>query len=249
MYTGSHTYPGYGTYLLTVTDPNRTNSILNIPNSVNVAFCLHTLLVIDPMVAANSSTRFTNMQTEAAFSFSTLVHDPGAVDTDGDSLSFELVEPLGDACQSIPGYVPADQVVPGTPLFWLDPTTGTLLWDHPQLIGRYNVVIRCSEWRNGQLIGQVTRDMTLGVDQVPTAMAEAAPAAAPTVRTLDTEGLYQVEPPGTAVRSVHDAQGRVLPADLRAPGLVDLSERPAGLYLVQVQAPTGAPRMIRVLRP
>lgn len=248
IYSGSHTYAGPGTYVLSVTDSNRSDDLLNIPSSFDVPFCLQTLLVIEPM-GGNNSVRFTALQNEVSFSFSTLVHALEAVDADGDSLSFELVEPLGNGCTGIPGYVMAGQVMPGTPLFWLDPTNGTLLWDHPQLIGRYNVTIRCSEWRNGQLVGQVTRDMTLCVGLVPTAIADPEAAWAPSVRTLGPDGLYQLDPAGTQALSVRDAQGRELQAHHHAGGLVDLSDRPAGVYVLHVQAPNAAPRMLRVLRP
>jgi hypothetical protein len=49
--------------------------------------------------------------------------------------------------------------------FSLNPITGDLIWDTPNngSIGEYNVAFVVEEWRNGILIGFVTRDMQITV--------------------------------------------------------------------------------------
>ena len=45
-YVGQHTYTSPSTYTLSVEDKNRNGGVLNIPNSVNVAFYIETLSLI-----------------------------------------------------------------------------------------------------------------------------------------------------------------------------------------------------------
>ena len=50
-----HTFPGQGSYTISLEDPNRNYGVLNIPNSVNVPFFLQTELVINPFLGPNNS--------------------------------------------------------------------------------------------------------------------------------------------------------------------------------------------------
>ncbi|MCX6279164.1 MAG: hypothetical protein NT004_13870, partial [Bacteroidetes bacterium] len=84
-------------------------------------------------------------------------HNPGAYDVDGDSLSYRLVPCRGALGQVIPGYsYPA-----ASTSLTLNPITGDLLWDSPMQQGEYNVAILIEEWRNGQKIGSILRDMQI----------------------------------------------------------------------------------------
>jgi hypothetical protein len=73
-------------------------------------------------------------------------------------LSFDLVVPLGDECAPIVGYLLPDEIVPG-PYSTTVNGAGVLQWNAPQIQGFYTVAIRCTEWREGEMIGAVTRDM------------------------------------------------------------------------------------------
>ncbi|MBX3475965.1 MAG: hypothetical protein KF754_16465, partial [Planctomycetes bacterium] len=168
LYEGSHLFSGPGVYILSMEDPNRNEGVLNIINSVNVPFCVKTMLVISPLTGGNCSVRFLNSPLQDACRQSLWVHNPGAFDSDGDSLSYELIPCSGAGCATIPGYLYPDQVPAPANTFSMDPLTGTITWNTPQLIGEYNIAFRVREWRrlgngNYQEVGWVTRDMQITV--------------------------------------------------------------------------------------
>ncbi len=171
LYIQQHVYPGPGVYLLQYIDPNRVADVVNIPGSVNVPMCVQTQLVIS-VAGNNCSPRFLNPPIQNACLGQPWVHNPGAYDTDGDSLSFEPMVCLGGDLNipedglgnPIPGYQFPDQVMPGANnQYAVDPTSGTITWESPQLSGIYNIAFIVREWRkiNGQWvsIGWVERDM------------------------------------------------------------------------------------------
>lgn len=169
LYINTHVYPGPGVYILQYIDPNRVANVVNIPGSVNVPMCVQTQLVIS--VAGNDCTpQFLNPPIQNACLGQPWVHNPGAYDTDGDSLSFEPMVCLGGDLDNdgfgdpIPGYQFPNEVVPGANnQYAIDPVTGTITWDAPQQAGIYNIAFIVREWRmiNGQwvCIGWVERDM------------------------------------------------------------------------------------------
>lgn len=183
LYIQTHVYPGPGVFTLQYIDPNRVANVVNIPGSVNVPMCVQTQIVIS--TAGNDCTpTFLNPPIQNACLGQVWTHNPGAYDTDGDSLSFEpkvclggdLNVPADGIGDPIPGYLFPDQVQPGANnQYSIDPVTGTITWDAPQLIGTYNIAFIVREWRsvNGQWvnIGWVERDMQVIVipcsDQPP----------------------------------------------------------------------------------
>ena len=82
----------------------------------------------------------------------------GAYDPDGDSLSYELV--------------PCLQALDGTPVtnytfptgLSIDPVSGILSWLTPPQIGEWNVAIKIYEWRDGCVMGTVTRDLQITIE-------------------------------------------------------------------------------------
>ena len=156
-YIGQHTYTSPATYTLSVEDKNRNGGILNIPNSVNTAFYIETTLTINPFLGPNSSPNILNPPIEDACINEPFEYNPSAYDTDGDSLSYVLVYCKGEGGLQIPGY----SYPVANNSFSINPVTGDLYWDSPQLIGEYNVAFHIEEWRSGVLIGYVTVDMQI----------------------------------------------------------------------------------------
>jgi len=233
VYVGQHPYSGPGIYSITMSDPNRNEGVLNIPNSVNVELCVRAMLVIDPLLGANSSAAFNAPQTEVGFEFSTLVHQPNATDpADGDSLSFDLVIPRGNSCNDIPGYVLPTDVMPGGNNFaWVDPADGSFHWHFPQLLGEYAIAIRCREWRNGTMVGEVVRDMTLCISALPSSVEEGAAESADVVIPLPQTGLFRfVGKPGTRL-GVTDMAGHLVSESTS--DMIYLCNAPKGVYLVR----------------
>ena len=158
-YKGMHTYAGQGIYILSMIDPNRNQGIVNIPNSVNIPFYIQSKLVISSL-GHNNSVQLSNYPIDKACVYKPFVHNPGATDPDGDSIAYRLT-----VCRGFDGKPIPDFTQPLTSdIFDIDPYTGDLLWDSPILQGQYNVAFIIEEWRNGILIGEVTRDMQIDVD-------------------------------------------------------------------------------------
>jgi hypothetical protein len=66
------------------------------------------------------------------------IHNPGAYDIDGDSLSYRLISCKGEKGLDIPGYT----FPQASNSFSMNPVTGDLLWDSPVQQGEYNVAHR-----------------------------------------------------------------------------------------------------------
>lgn len=164
LYIGQHTYPAAATYIISLEDPNRNYGVLNIPNSVDVPLYIETQLTVNPFLGANSSPQLLLPPIDRGCVGTPFLHNPGAYDPDGDSLSFKLVPCRGAGGNFIPGYKLPNEVdltQPGT--FTLNKITGDILWDSPTMQGEYNIAFLIEEWRNGIKIGFVTRDMQISV--------------------------------------------------------------------------------------
>ncbi|MEZ5173469.1 MAG: gliding motility-associated C-terminal domain-containing protein [Bacteroidia bacterium] len=161
IYIGVHTFPGPAVYILSFEDPNRNGGVVNIPNSVNIPFFVSTTLVINPFLGINNSVQLLNPPIDEACPGQIFIHNPGAYDPDGDSISYRLTECRGEEGLVIPGFAQPQT----STSFSINPITGDLIWDSPLPggLGEYNVAFVIEEWRNGILIGSVTRDMQINV--------------------------------------------------------------------------------------
>jgi hypothetical protein len=177
-------------------------------------------------------------------------------DPDGDSLSFELVTCLGGDLDSdgvgdpIPGYLLPESATPPGDFMWVDPATGVVLWDQPNMLGYYQIAIKCTErrlvagtWFN---VGEVTRDMTICASQVPTGVLDASATGSPLLTPNGSYGLYTLATHFTEVR-VLDAAGRtVLQLGSASNGTIDLSRLTSGTYTVVARDASGLLRSTRV---
>ncbi len=158
-YQITHTYPGAGTFIIMMQDPNRNEGVLNIPNSVNIKFAVKTTLQINPVLGSNSTPVMLNPPIDKAAKNQIFVHNPNAYDPDGDSLSYKLSVCLGDNGQPIANYT----LPPAKNSLRVDPISGDLIWDYPETLGIFNVAMEISEWRRGIKIGAIIRDMQIEV--------------------------------------------------------------------------------------
>jgi gliding motility-associated-like protein len=159
-----HTFPGQGSYIVSVEDPNRNYGVLNIPNSVNVPFFIRTQLVINPFLGPNTSVELLAPPIDIGCVNELYLHNPVAYDVDGDSLSYKLVPCRGSFGLPIPGYILPNEVGENNnTTFDIDPVTGTITWSKPVLQGEYNIAFLIEEWRSGVRIGYVTRDMQITI--------------------------------------------------------------------------------------
>ncbi len=120
----------------------------------------------------DSSPAFAESPTSLLCSGYELRYNSNAIDADLDSLSYELVEALGNNGAPVPyaaGYSPTTPL-PGPTLdptydqVTLDPVTGQLEYDGPPGVqGRWTVVAAVYGWRCGQLISKTIREMSVTI--------------------------------------------------------------------------------------
>lgn len=165
VYRGSHTYSSPGYFTISVQDKNRNDGVANIPASVYTPFYITTTVLIDPSIGYNSSPILTYPPIDEGCVFKTYIHNPGAYDPDGDSLSYELID-----CRGLGGAPIAETYDSAyvTDPVKIDSVIGDFIWDTPQRIGEYNFAILIREYRrapNGtfQLLGSVTRDFQVNI--------------------------------------------------------------------------------------
>lgn len=247
IYTATHDYPVPGAYRIRYTEPNRDAGIVNIPSSVNQPACIEALLVVDPLLGVNHSVVFDTAQSAFQHIWNVWVHDPGAANPDGDSLSFEAVLPLGFNCEPAVGSQPPW----GTNFSWVDPATGVFHWDYPPLVGEWNLCIRATEWRNGILIGQVTRDMTICVGPWVIGLPE-NPEPRPMRAVIDGPYLYLFDAgTGPITMDIFASDGSLVMRRALAPNdhPIPIGELSVASYTVRAMSESGAPLHARFVKP
>ncbi len=178
-YNFTHTYQAPGAYTVYYWEVNRNTNVRNMTQSDMNSFYIETFLVIDPFLGLNNTPVLNLMPLDQGTLGQPFIHNPAAYDSDGDSLSFELLpcrqfETPGGATLCT-GFQMPDVRAGGLNLagtanatLSIDPTDGTMIWDVPRNIeGEYNVAFKVSEWRldtnsnRRVLIGYVVRDMQI----------------------------------------------------------------------------------------
>lgn len=179
--TRTHTFPGQKTYKISFRELYRNEGILNMDNSVNMPFYIETVLVIDGFLGVNNTPQLLVPPVDKAAVGKLYIHNPGAYDIDGDSLSYRLVASKQDNNVPVANFRFPDETFPegdprngtslegGESVLTLDPVTGDLVWNTPGTKGEYNVAFLVEEWRkiNGEyyFLGYVTRDMQIIVEE------------------------------------------------------------------------------------
>lgn len=164
IYEIIHTYPGDGSYVIRMEDPNRNAGICNIPNSVDQSFFIQTELIINPWLGTNSSPTLLNPPIDEACTGECFEHNPGAFDADGDSLYYSLTTCYANG-NTIFGYSYPPNMSPND----IDPVKGDLVWCTPTMICQYNIAILIKEYRRSPYdnkryyIGSILRDMQIDV--------------------------------------------------------------------------------------
>lgn len=163
--SNQHTYSGglpFG--VISLTEFNRVDNVVNMANSVDVPFHLSDSINIDlqNLYGINSSPVFLNNPIDYANLLDTFYHNPNAFDADGDSLYFELVPSLQAFGVEVPQYsFPDEFPIGNNNNISINGNTGQLTWATPQMPGDYNIAIKVKEYRNGVLLGSLIRDMQI----------------------------------------------------------------------------------------
>jgi len=180
IFHAGHLYTTQGNFKISYSEPNRNGGILNIQNSIDVPFFIESMISVKADFC-NSSPQLLAAPIDRACSMLAFYHNPGAFDSDGDSLSYVLTMPKAPSNQ-VAAYLPPNNVsfygtnfnagneaMSGPPDFTIDPISGTISWDAPKSLGEYNIAFVVEEWRKINdvfvKIGSVTRDMQIIVEE------------------------------------------------------------------------------------
>jgi len=171
-YTIDHPYAGPGQYMISYSEKNRNENVLNMTGSVNTPFYLETVIRIDPAFGCSTPAKLLVDPIDFACSGVAWTHNPGAYDPDGDSISYEMVVPKQTRSQNVNDYRSPEVFSTanedgGAPYFSIDPRTGTITWDTPGTIGEFNIAFNIVEWRLDTAnnvwnrMGHIRRDMQI----------------------------------------------------------------------------------------
>ncbi|MFN3917860.1 MAG: T9SS type A sorting domain-containing protein [Flavobacteriales bacterium] len=140
----------------------RNHTPINVQNPGSHDFCVTATL--NNSTQNNNSPIFSHMPALLVNSSSSMCLNNTAFDTDGDSLVYSLVDLLSFPTIVIPfapGYSSANPLG-ATPGVVFNPHTGNLCKPNSTLpLGGYLLAVKVEEYRNGTLIGSVTRDMQI----------------------------------------------------------------------------------------
>ncbi len=166
IYCAFHTFPARGTFVISMTDPNRNGGILNVnfPNSETIRFHIQTTYTIpNPQFqGCNDTPVLLQPPIDLACVGERFTHNPNAYDKDGDSLSYEFTIPLQEAGLEVANYQFPNMITPSpNNNLTIDPVTGDIVWDAPQKAGEYNLAILIIEHRQGIPIDTIIRDMQI----------------------------------------------------------------------------------------
>lgn len=176
-------------WVLSINGSNRARGIFNVAQSeLQSVYVKAELNNTSNLV--NSSPRFITPRLIELIGNQAQHHSVGAFDSEGDSLVYQLVQPLaGPTAANLCGTPTVGAIAPH---FQVSPATGTLTSiSGPIQQGRYVLAARVDEYRqlNGrwEKIGSITRDVTYfvraGSNQVP-AFSRVAPTGSPTSQLL-----------------------------------------------------------------
>ncbi len=168
IYDTTFIFPGPGEYLIRYFDIARHGSVVNINNPEELAFFVETqLFITPPIIGSNDTPILLNEPLDDACIGKLWTHNPGGFDADGDSLAYYLRESYQYDPPSAPrvadGFRFPDDPSFGASTMTMDPVTGIITWSVPPKVGLYNIAYIVEEWRNGEFLGYVIRDMAIWV--------------------------------------------------------------------------------------
>jgi gliding motility-associated-like protein len=169
-YVASYTYPGRGTYRISMIDPNRNGGILNVnhPQSDAIPFALQTSFTFfnTSFQGTNTTPRLLQPPIDRGCTGQVFIHTLNAFDPDGDSLAFRMAVPLQAPGIPVPLYDFPDRIAPGlNNQIFLNPRTGEFTWRTPQREGEYNVAFQIISYRRGIAIDTTFRDMQITISK------------------------------------------------------------------------------------
>lgn len=180
-FTTMHTFSRHGTYTISYVENDRSRGVLNIANSEDVPYVTFIKIDTDDKYGCNNFPVLAVVPLDRACSGISFLHNSGAFDIDGDSLSYEMSVPSASpgvfATYTAPNntrfYIDfplGNEEKTGPPSFSIHALTGLVTWNAPGMQGEYNIAFKIIEWRKmpdgtyAQL-SATTRDMQIVVEE------------------------------------------------------------------------------------
>lgn len=160
-FTITHTYVSKGAYLITYSEPNRNEDILNFHNSVNTKFFLQSYITLGDDFNYDSP-EFLLPPLFNAVAGEDYAEAMGALDHNDFTLSYELVAPSAGLNDPVDNFRYPEN-------FSINQFNGMCTWDTKFLdeyhIGEFGFAIKVTQVREGRIIGFIVRDFQIAVDQ------------------------------------------------------------------------------------
>jgi len=141
------------------------NGVITNSQNTNV-YDLYVETTLDNTIGPNNSPQLLNHPFFSACSGVPISYSPSVIDDDGDSLVFQLINPLDATAVNIPYVVPFTPTYPIATSppnsFGFDTATGMMNFT-PSGSQMGIIAMRVDEYRNGQKIGSVMRDYQLTI--------------------------------------------------------------------------------------
>lgn len=175
VYYFDHVYPSDNFYIPYYSDENRNDNILNLKGPTNLlGFYIEMGILIESALSTNQTPQLSIPPVDIAEQFRTFIHNPGAYDVDGDSVSYKPYYPQIPVGTEAPGYLNPNSVAGGKTqdgsqeaTYSVNPNNGDVKWDAPAITGLFNVAFIIEEWRTvgrrKERISYAIRDMQITV--------------------------------------------------------------------------------------
>jgi hypothetical protein len=159
IFTITHSYTNsQPQYTIGYQEVNRNGGILNMSNSVNTPFYIETAFLIVTPCDINNTPTLLIPPLDYAATGKIFVHNAGAYDKEGDSLTYKFVVPKQSATELVNDYIFPDNIS-------LNEISGEIIWQVPNITGEYNIAFEIIEWRivsdSAVLLSTTTRDMQI----------------------------------------------------------------------------------------
>ena len=153
------TFPANGYYMIKWSDCCRNGAIINMSTPLTEDMEFLTYVNVDS-ADPNSSPTYLAPPVIYLPTNNVWQYNPLPFDVDGDSLVWNLSVPLSNN-SFVAGYQDLSDTVlysNTTGVFSMNPVTGEITWD-PKMVGNFVASFAIEEYRNGVLVGAMSRDM------------------------------------------------------------------------------------------
>ena len=159
-----HTYPAFGSYLVTYLEPNRSHGIVNFENSVGTRFYMESFFTIKSAADPYRSPIFLTVPIFRSESNRTYSESLVAVDSSGYRLIYFFSTPQRGVGLAVNNYILPES-------YSINNYNGLMTWDGKfqaaGAVGQFLFAAKVCQYENDILIGYVVRDIEVTLEDIP----------------------------------------------------------------------------------